>query len=112
MQKIDCRNCRFPHISVKESLLWDLSRPSMASLRKVYMQFAVDGVSPSRSGRDNCWLIAARIMNVKIRNCLLVSGWQGRGKPDLHKFVKRMVDDMLDLQRNGLIHPQTGMFPL
>ncbi len=113
---VECEICihvitsklRFHHIPLTESISWDLAHPDMHNVKRIYLQFAIDGVPPANSTTENCWLIACRIREPTVGRRLLLSGWQGTNKASVDKFLRRFVDEMNSLHRTGIRHPVTG----
>ncbi len=68
----------------------------------------MDGVPAAKSSKETVWFVSGRIRLPRMGRRLLISGWQGNGKPDVNEFMADTVDELNDLIDNGLRHPLTG----
>lgn len=70
------------------------------------IQFNVDGVNYFKSSKKSLWPILVTINELPYRirknNVILCGLWEGIGKPKMNLYLQPFVDELVELQNNGL----------
>ncbi len=85
------------HSPSRDWLNWVLKNPNLQGVRVIALQYCLDGVAPANNSTDKMLLIVSQIVWPVYGNVFLLSGWQGRTKPEASQFMEESVNDMISL---------------
>lgn len=96
----------YVHLGVRLALMQSMSEAGTVLSSNIFLQFFVDGLSISRSTKDEAWIIMLNVRKASKRRLIpkVVGVYHDKKKPsDFNEFLWPFVQELLELLEDGFV---------